>query len=77
MIIFIIMLILCWERGWTALANNQRKVDRRKVKEMVEDWEGRKLPRNISFKALIGMVADEARLTLREEGDTEKEEQTQ
>jgi hypothetical protein len=42
-----------------------------KVKEMVEGWDGRKLPKNISLKTLIEMVSDEAQITSREEGDRE------
>jgi hypothetical protein len=49
------------------MANNQRRADRMKVKEMVEGWNGRKLPKNVSMKALIEMVSDEAILTQREE----------
>jgi len=45
------------------MANNQRRVDRMKVKEMVEGWNGRKLPKKISLKTLIEMVSDEAILT--------------
>jgi hypothetical protein len=49
------------------MAKNRRKVSRLAVKEMVEGWEGRKLPKNISMKALIGMVVDEAEMTEFEE----------
>lgn len=40
------------------MANNQRRVDRMKVKEMMEGWNGRKLPKKISLKMLIEMVTD-------------------
>ncbi len=45
------------------MAKNMSKVGRLAVKEMVEGWEGRKLPKKISMKALIGMVIDEAEMT--------------
>ena len=45
------------------MARNTSKVSRLAVKEMVEGWEGRKLPKNISMKALIDMVVDEAEMT--------------
>ncbi len=45
------------------MAKNRSKVSRLAVKEMVEGWEGRKLPKKISMKALIGMVVDEAEMT--------------
>ena len=45
------------------MAKNRSKVSRLGVKEMVEGWKGRKLPKNISMKALIGMVVDEAEMT--------------
>ena len=45
------------------MARNSSKVNRLAIKEMVEGWEGRKLPKNISMKALIDMVADEAEIT--------------
>ena len=51
------------------MANSQRRVDRMKIKEMVEGWEGRKLPKNVSLKTLIEMVSDEDVLTRREEED--------
>jgi hypothetical protein len=57
------------EKGGDGMANRQRRVDRMKVKEMVEGWDGRKLPKNVSFKTLIEMVVDEAVLTRREEDD--------
>ena len=43
------------------MARKSSKVSRLAVKEMVEGWEGRKLPKNISMKTLIDMVVDEAR----------------
>ena len=49
------------------MAKKKSKVSRLAVKEMVEGWEGRKLPKNISMKALIGMVVDEAEMTECEE----------
>lgn len=45
------------------MARNSSKVNRLAIKEMVEGWEGRKLPKNISMKALIDMVVDEAEMT--------------
>jgi hypothetical protein len=45
------------------MAKKGSKVSRLAVKEMVEGWEGRKLPKNISMKALIDMVVDEAEMT--------------
>ena len=45
------------------MARNSSKINRLAIKEMVEGWEGRKLPKNISMKALIDMVADEAEIT--------------
>ncbi len=45
------------------MARKGCKVSRLAVKEMVEGWEGRKLPKNISMKALIDMVVDEAETT--------------
>jgi len=45
------------------MARNSSKVNRLAIKEMVEGWEGRKLPKNISMKALIAKVVDEAELT--------------
>jgi len=45
------------------MAKNRSKVSRLAVKEMVEGWEGRKLPKNISMKTLMGMVVDEAEMT--------------
>jgi hypothetical protein len=45
------------------MAKKNSKVSRLAVKEMVEGWEGRKLPKNISMKALIDMVVDEADMT--------------
>jgi hypothetical protein len=53
------------------MANRQRRVDRMKIKEMVEGWDGRKLPKNVNLKTLIEMVSDEAQITSREEGDCE------
>ena len=50
------------------MARNSSKVSRLAVKEMVEGWEGRKLPKNISMKALIDMVVDEAEMTECEKG---------
>ncbi len=41
------------------MAKSVSKVSRLAVKEMVEGWEGKRLPKNISMKALIDMVADE------------------
>ena len=41
------------------MAQKRSKVSRLAVKEMVEGWEGRILPKNISMKTLIDMVADE------------------
>ena len=52
------------------MAKKGGKVSRLAVKEMVEGWEGRKLPKNISMKTLIDMVSDEAEMTeCRKEGD--------
>ena len=52
------------------MAKKSNEVSRLVVKEMVEGWEGRKLPKNISMKALIDMVVDEAEMTeCRKEGD--------
>ena len=52
------------------MPKSRSKVSRLAVKEMVEGWEGRKLPKNISMKALIGMVVDEAEMTEpRKEGE--------
>ena len=45
------------------MANGRSREKRIAVKEMVEGWEGRKLPKNISMKALIDIVADEAEMT--------------
>lgn len=45
------------------MARNTSKVSWLAVKEMVEGWEGRKLPKNISMKALIDMVVNEAETT--------------
>jgi len=45
------------------MARNNSKVNRLAIKEMVEGWEGRKLPKNISMKALIDMVVHEAERT--------------
>ncbi len=45
------------------MAKNRSKISRLAVKEMVEGWEGRKLPKNISMKVLIDMVVDEAEMT--------------
>ena len=45
------------------MAKKGTKVSRLAVKEMVEGWEGRMLPKNISMKALIDMVAAEAETT--------------
>ena len=45
------------------MARKGSKVSRLSVKEMVEGWEGRKLPKNISMRALIDMVVDEAEMT--------------
>ena len=49
------------------MANQQRNIDRMKVKEMVEAWNGRKLPKKISLKTLIELVSDEAIVTSQEE----------
>ena len=46
-------------KGREAMASKSSKASRLAVKEMVEGWEGRKLPKNISMKALIGMVVNE------------------
>jgi hypothetical protein len=52
------------------MAKNKCKVERLAVKEMVEGWEGRKLPKNMSMKTLIDMVVNEAEMTeCRKEGD--------
>jgi hypothetical protein len=56
------IIINLWIGGET-MARNGSKVSRLAVKEMVEGWEGRKLPKNISMKALIDMVVDEAEMT--------------
>ena len=45
------------------MAKKSSKVSRLVVKEMVEGWEGRELPKNISMKVLIDMVVDEAEMT--------------
>ena len=47
-------------KGGETMAKKGSKVSRLAVKEMVEGWEGRMLPKNISMKALIDMVMDEA-----------------
>lgn len=49
------------------MARNGSKVSRLAIKEMVEGWEGRKLPKNIRMKALIEMVVDEEASTEIEE----------
>ncbi len=50
------------------MAVETRKADRLKVKEMVEGWEGRKLPKKITMRTLIEMVMDERNITMAEEG---------
>ena len=45
------------------MAKKNSKVSRLAVKEMVEGWERRKLPKNISMKTLIDMVIDEAQMS--------------
>ena len=49
------------------MAQKGSKVSRLAVKEMVEGWEGRILPKNISMKTLIDMIADEEDFTEVEE----------
>jgi hypothetical protein len=41
------------------MANNNGKVVKAKVKRMVEDWEGRRLPKNVSMKTLLDRLAQE------------------
>ena len=43
--------------------NGNGKIVKAKVKEMVEGWEGRRLPKNISWKELMGKMAEERILT--------------
>lgn len=59
------------------MAIRQAKVDRMKVKEMVEGWNGKKLPKNMNLKALIELVTDEAILTREEKEREELREQHQ
>jgi len=55
------------------MARNNSKVSRLAVKEMVEGWEGRRLSKNISMKALIDMVLDEKDSTEIEEREEANE----
>jgi hypothetical protein len=42
------------------MANNGNgKIEKDKVKRLVEDWEGRKLPKNVSMKTLLNRLAQE------------------
>ncbi len=45
------------------MAKKKSKVSRLAVKKMVEGWEGRPLPKNVSMRTLIEMVVDEASAT--------------
>jgi hypothetical protein len=53
------------------MANNNGKVVKAKVKRMVEDWEGRRLPKNVSIKTLLDRLAQERWATEVEKNETE------
>ncbi len=45
------------------MAKKNSKVSRLAVKEMLEGWKRRTLPKNVSMRTLIKMVTDEAMAT--------------
>ena len=45
------------------MANNNGKVEKGKIKRMVEDWEGRKFPKNVNMKTLLDRLAQEKWVT--------------
>ena len=53
------------------MANNSGKVVKAKVKRMVEDWEGRRLPKNVNMKTLLDRLAQERWVTEVERNETE------
>lgn len=51
------------------------RVAKTKVKRMVEDWEGRKLPKNVSMKTLLDRLAQERWATEVERSESYDREQ--